>query len=159
MKSVLEQLKSYVKNPPHPSNIWLHDDTFEVYVRKGHRLYCGKMVTTLDLANFQVIEPKDRGKGLFSTLFEELKKLLPWDGIYIEAVLNERLVGWCRRKGGEQAHGHEPPSFFFMNNQDKSDAIAWKNKKLEEALGSEKGRQKLSEAMTDLIKHRRGDKT
>lgn len=115
-KPIVQQLQDFIDHAARnrfPANLWLADLTMEVYVRRGmHVIDEGITATTLDIANVTVSEPL-RGKGLFTQFFKEACRRQPWDGVYIESVLNNRLAEWCRNAGLFEVPHREPPAFFM----------------------------------------------
>lgn len=79
-----------------PANSYVKEPGFSsLYVRVAKRYIEGEMLTTIDLANMTASRP---GKGAFTKLVERLSsqyKLI----IYVECVLNHRLIGKLVRMG------------------------------------------------------------
>ena len=73
------------------ANEWIKHGPFKLYIRVGERVVDEKRVKAIDLANFEITDEKERGKGHFSTLLKlvnDLGKKYSYDGIYVESILN-----------------------------------------------------------------------
>ncbi len=83
---IIKFLSSSIKNQ------WLHTNQMNLYVRKGY--HNGHYV--LDLATFETI-PKFQRQGLVKELIQTAKEITPFDGIYIENVLNPHLNNYMQK--------------------------------------------------------------
>jgi len=100
-------------------NEWLEVDTFSIYVRKGYHLIQGKIVHCFDVASIEADEG-ERGKGKFKLFMTELKSLLENHTdlrgnitmIFVENVLNSKLVESLPRMGFMSVTQSDPPSFY-----------------------------------------------
>lgn len=95
-------------------NRWLTTDKFEIYVRRGYHNINGECLHTFDVANIVSFQP---GSGAFRGLLEDIDALLAastrnFAGIFIENVLNERLVASLPAMGFVAVAGTSPPCFF-----------------------------------------------
>jgi hypothetical protein len=94
-----EPLGSFLDSPARAE--WLTFSDKEVFVRKARHYHPEQkaVVRCFDIANITVFDP---GKGTFSRWLEELPETLRSRGyafIYIESVLNRRLLKHLRSKG------------------------------------------------------------
>ncbi len=86
-----------------------------LYVRLGSRNIDGVTYPrVLDIANVTARKP---GRGTFGRLLELLEADYPDVAVYVESVLNPRLLGWLPRHGFVQVPGIEPPSFIRYPRQ------------------------------------------
>ena len=75
-------------------NLWLNDDTMDVYVRKGYHSILGKIYLCFDIANVFVKE-KHRRKGVFRRWLVDVEHKARRAGIfavYVEAIQNPHLA-------------------------------------------------------------------
>lgn len=99
-------------------NSWIQHSDIRVYIRKGQRRLpttTGFQVT-LDVANIQT---KWHGKGIFTTWLtaaEEEAKKLGFDAVFVESILEERLIPFLERRGYKDMPGSIPPSMYLMVN-------------------------------------------
>jgi hypothetical protein len=78
---------------------WLKHDGLQVYLRKSLRCFDGEnRIMTLDVSNVGV-KPSLRGKGRFRSFMDLAERLNPWDGIFVENVLEPRLEQFLRNRG------------------------------------------------------------
>lgn len=96
-------------------NQWLETDKFRVYVRKSQRFLVDKIIPTLDIANIHV-EESYRGQGLFTNFVHVAHESHPWAATYIESILEDRLIGWCKIYGWVVAHTI-PPSYYKLKEE------------------------------------------
>ena len=116
---VLEQLQQFISNADKggPRNLWLVDDTMEVYVRKGlHRLRSPKHeinqnATCLDIANVNVATP---GQGVFTQFINKAIQINPWDVTRIENIESARWVAHLLRNHWIHSLGTYPCSVFKL---------------------------------------------
>ncbi len=64
--------------------------TIQVYLRKGHHAFGGKLISTLDIANIEIGE-RSRRKGLGTAVIAKLHELNPYEVTYVENILNGPL--------------------------------------------------------------------
>jgi GNAT superfamily N-acetyltransferase len=83
-------------------NAWVDLDVpASLYLRKAHRLIDGRMQFTLDLATVEVSE-ECQGTGVFTRLLDLLEKHTvdgSFDALYVENILEPRLVPFLERRG------------------------------------------------------------
>lgn len=96
-------------------NAWIACGPVEVYIRKANRYIEGRMVKTLDLANIQV-EEKKRSQGYFRAFIAnvELLNRSDWgvEYIYVESILEPRLIPFLSANGYTLHEGTEPPALY-----------------------------------------------
>jgi N-acetylglutamate synthase-like GNAT family acetyltransferase len=96
----------------HAHNEWLKSEKMDVYVRKGHHLIDGEIRSCFDVANISVPE-KLRGHGIFTKWLEQVeKKILPFgiEYVFVESILELRLVSFLNSRGYKEIPGSNPPS-------------------------------------------------
>ncbi len=86
---------------------WVEEPGFtNLYVRVGLRLVDGELTRRIDLANFEVT---NKGTGVFTRFITKIEKHnLP---IFVENVLNDRLVNCLPKLGFVQVGDTRPPCF------------------------------------------------
>lgn len=107
------ELERVIKMPK--TNEWIVYGPFELYIRVGPRYIGTQKVKAIDLANFQIPDEEERGKGHFSKLLNdvnELGKKYGYDGIYVESILNDDLVKILDKKGFKIVSRQDPPSMY-----------------------------------------------
>lgn len=91
-------------------NRWIEppDDTIRVYIRRSKRLVLPdrRFTTVLDIANVTVDLP---GQGRFTRFLEFVEYLRPYEGIFIENVLNPRFLGFFYSRDYIDVPGLHPP--------------------------------------------------
>lgn len=109
---IIDQLREFVADSGNhfPYNSWLSDDTMQVYVRKGRRYFNKRRINVLDIASVEVVQ---QGKGHFKRFLEHAIQLHPWDGIYVENVMDARFRGFFERLNW----GQYLDSFFILWNE------------------------------------------
>jgi len=113
--TIVEKLDAFIKKADEkgwPCNEWISDDKMQVYVRKAIRYLDESKVTVLDIANI-IVEEKDQGSGLFTNLIREAERLNPWQGMFIENVLNPILEEWCIRHNWKLHPLYGPPPCYY----------------------------------------------
>lgn len=116
----MNEIIHFLKSQRH--NAWLDVNDFNIYVRKGFHRIDNNLLKCFDIAN--ITNNGERGKGKFKQLLNETKNLLESneelrDGIqaiYVESVLNNRLVISLPTMGFELVSNTEPPSFSMKLN-------------------------------------------
>jgi hypothetical protein len=99
------QLKNFLSS--RNRNKWLCGRRVSVYVRKGKHLGPdGTIHEYLDLANIHVDE-RFQHKGIFKEFLNSCQELTPYDGVFIESVLNEGLRAHLKRKVESDKHWKE----------------------------------------------------
>lgn len=84
-----------------------------LYMRKGPRHILGQTYyAVIDLASGEVTERR-RGKGLFTELVGRIRELYPESPIFVENVLNKRLVVKLPKLGFESVTDSDPPCFIL----------------------------------------------
>jgi hypothetical protein len=97
---------------PFPRNAYVCECGFEfMYVRWGGHLINNKVVWFLDLANIRALE---EGKGTFKRLIARLRSEYPTLPLYVESVLNTRLIPGLLRMGFKPISNSSPPSFAYL---------------------------------------------
>ncbi len=107
------ELERVIKLPK--ANEWIMHGPVKLYIRVGERVVDEKKVKAIDLANFEIVDEKERGKGHFSTLLKlvnDLGKKYSYDGIYVESILNPDLVTILDNKGYRTVTRYDPPSMY-----------------------------------------------
>ena len=107
------ELEQIIKLPR--ANEWITHGPFRLYIRVGGRAIDGEMVKAIDLANFEIVDEKERGKGHFSNLLSlvnDLGKKYGYDGIYVESILNPDLITILRNKKFRIVSQYDPPSMY-----------------------------------------------
>jgi hypothetical protein len=105
------QLKNFLSSPNR--NEWLRGRHVSAYVRKGHHLGPdGKLHHYLDLASIEV-DIEFWGKGIFTEFLSACQKLTPYDGVFVECVLDKGLIASLRRKVAQDKQWHEKDSSFI----------------------------------------------
>jgi hypothetical protein len=102
-------LDDYIDSCPNPSdepysfrtNQWISTEELHLYLRVGLHLIGGQMHRVIDLANITVHHP---GQGLFTEVLEYLQKNTPYEGVYVENILNERLFEHIRKLQKKDSH-------------------------------------------------------
>lgn len=95
-------LNEFLASPLRNSYIkeWEGSTFYVIYLRKGRRMIDGIVYEkVLDLANIAARKP---GKGAFAHLHSRIRdtiKLLGFDGIYVESILNDRFTLYMERLG------------------------------------------------------------
>ncbi len=77
-------------------NEWIIVDGFKMYVRKSKRLYNNGFVDCLDIAS---MEAEIRGTGIFTKILTKLLSDYPTTNIFVESILNPRLVPFLNKFG------------------------------------------------------------
>ena len=112
----LDKVIKFLENP-RLHNAWLKCGPIEVYVRKGRHLINNQITNTFDVASIKVQE-KQRGKGLFKTFLIDLRSVLTtsyeYKYIYVESVLENRLLDFLPSVGFTMCPGSIPPSFYKL---------------------------------------------
>lgn len=101
-------------------NKWLVHKDIKVYVRKGQRRLPGTtgFQVTFDVANIEV-HPNLRSKGKFTewlSILEVEAKKNGYDAVFVESILEERLIPFLERRGYQHMPGSIPPSMYLMVN-------------------------------------------
>ena len=94
-------------------NQWIYEKFLHAYVRRSQRLLNGKMDFCLDIASVEVDE-KHRGKGIFVKFLtkaeQEAKKMNR--KVFVESILNEKLLNFLLNRGYVMCENSNPPSVF-----------------------------------------------
>lgn len=99
---------------PHVRNKWLMSTYMSVYVRKGQHLIDGKFRSCFDVANINVPE-EFRGQHIFTMWLERVEKKISEFGIecvFVESILENRLIPFLSRHGYMEVPGSNPPSMY-----------------------------------------------
>lgn len=88
------------------TNLWYHDASFELYARSTQRLVrtLGRVVRTLDLANFSVTDTAMLRQGLMRDVFDVAEAVVRQhamaEAVFVESVLNpQALVPFLQARG------------------------------------------------------------
>jgi len=99
-------------------NKWIDVGDIKVYFRKSNRHWLCKFhrdeapLKTLDIAS---VEADDPGNGAWTRFISSLKtnkKLLEYEQIYVENVLNVSFAQWFRRMGWVESCSYGASCFF-----------------------------------------------
>lgn len=103
-------------------NMWCREGEVEVYVRRAQRMIrpqnsASFMVRALDIATLRTERP---GSGRLSELFDHWEQLADdfnYGVVFVENVINPRLVKWLERRGYEKQDnpcdpGDQLPCFY-----------------------------------------------
>lgn len=106
-------LETFIKSGIH--NQWIKEGRgLSVYVRQGRRYIKGTYYNTLDLATITSNKP---GSGQLTPFIEKSEALAlkyHFEMIFIENVLNERLLGWFERRRYTKIETGGHVSFYFV---------------------------------------------
>ena len=101
-------------NNPHVRNEWLSSAKMNVYVRKGRHLINGEIRLCFDVASIGVPDNL-RGKGIFTKWLEQVEKEIPSfeiEYVFVESILESRLIPFLGRHGYTEIPGSNPPSMY-----------------------------------------------
>jgi len=110
--SILVDLKGFCdesRTKKYCTTRWLTSPTFRVYVRHAWHVIHGVTRECFDIAN---VEAEPRGQGQFTEFLKEATKTNPWDGVYIENVLDQRFSQYFRSRGWLEVGA--PDSCFYL---------------------------------------------
>ena len=95
-RSTIRLLKDFIQisNDENINNLYLEDRYIIVYVMKSKRYIHRELLTFLDIGKIMVQEGYEH-QGFFTAFVKTAFLLLPWDGIYIECIMNKILLDWC----------------------------------------------------------------
>ena len=112
MRSELRgQLKKFLESQNR--NQWLRGRHVSAYIRKGHHIGPdGKLHYYLDLASIEVVR-KFWGLGIFTEFLMLCQEMTPYDGVFVENVLNKGLISFLRRKVAQDKQWSEKDSSFI----------------------------------------------
>jgi hypothetical protein len=120
---MLPTLDEFIARGPNkwPLNSYVREKGFKfLYVRWGRHSIGGELFVCLDLANAEVKHP---GKGTFKKLITRLRSEYPEVNLYLENVLNEKLLpglprlGFIRVEGSTLQPDYIPPSFLLQGER------------------------------------------
>lgn len=88
---------------------WLNYEHMDVYVRKGHHRGPhieseeSTIFPTLDIASVSIEKKRYRSKGLFTKFITNAEELADKHrlNVYVESILEPRLIGFLERRGYE----------------------------------------------------------
>lgn len=75
--------------PLHKHNSWIQTKEIDLYLRVGYHAVGTQAYRLLDIANVNVKRP---GRGLFTEILEYCQAKTPYAGVFLENVLNPRLM-------------------------------------------------------------------
>ena len=102
-----KKIEQFLTSPAR--NQWLRTRQMDLYVRKG--FHNGHYV--LDLATFEV-HPFYQRQGFTKRLIQTAKEITPFDGIYIENVLNDYFNAYMQRLIASEPNWIELPGPSYM---------------------------------------------
>jgi hypothetical protein len=106
-------------------NVYVSETGFlALYVRRNEkRLLNGRWVPdVLDIAN---VEATHKGQGAFKGLIKRIREKYPKWSIYVENILEPRLVAYLAREQFELCYPTaEPPSMFWISARRSSESAA-----------------------------------
>jgi GNAT superfamily N-acetyltransferase len=81
-------------------NTWIEEHSIKVYVRKSIRYINDAPFRFLDLASVEV-EEDHRGCGIFTEFLNRFEREAKGveRGVYVESILNKRLIGFLKDRG------------------------------------------------------------
>lgn len=98
--NMVEKVIKFCVSESGERNAWLSAEGVRLYVRRTPRFLDEAPRKTLDIANIENTKP---GKGWFTKFLPELESRLcsesDFAAIYVESILNERLVGFLIKNG------------------------------------------------------------
>lgn len=101
------------------NNASLQKHGLKVYVRNGVRCIGDQMVTTLDIASVELIG-RPLGKGIFTAWLGYAERQAVLAGkyaVYVESILNDRLLTMLLARGYQQEPNRRPPSVYKLCTQ------------------------------------------
>ena len=111
-KDSMENIKKFINSDDR--NIWVKFETMEIYVRKSKHIIEGKIIDFLDLANFNIPNPKKKRKGTFTRFLIECNKLNK--NLFIENVMNPDIINRIEQLGFIKCEGEYYGSFYKLFN-------------------------------------------
>jgi hypothetical protein len=106
-------------NPCFHHSRWITSSEIQLYMRSGFHMANGRAYRFLDIASIDVTRP---GHGLFTEILEYCQAVTPYAGVFVESILNERLMKHIKRL---QAADHRwvqcGGSFAWLKGGDESD--------------------------------------
>jgi hypothetical protein len=80
-------------------NVWISDGIINIYIRKSKRMYKEQLFDFFDFASITVIQPSNRGKGLFTNILNSFEKQYPSKNIFVESIVNDKLYKHLKNIG------------------------------------------------------------
>jgi hypothetical protein len=77
-----------------------------MYCRRAVRSFQEGYVTTFDIATVEIYE---KGQGTFTKVIEIVERLNPWDGVYVESIMETRLHKFLEKRGYILVQSIGPP--------------------------------------------------
>ena len=94
-------------------NVWIQYNNLDVYLRKSKRILDNKFISTIDLANVNSEKPGSKTFHTFIEYLENLSKKNGYEAIYVENILNDRLVGFFDKLGYKISSSQGPPPSMY----------------------------------------------
>jgi hypothetical protein len=122
-------------NPCFGHHRWITNSEIHLYLRVGFHMADGRAYRFLDIASVDVTRP---GQGLFTEILEYCQAVTPFAGVFVEIILNERLMEHMKRlqaadhrwvqcdqsfawlKGGGESDEEKPGSANEKNDLDRA---------------------------------------
>jgi hypothetical protein len=92
-------------------NSWIFEKHIQVYVRRSSRIYEDRLYNFLDIGSVEVIE-EQRGRGIFTGFLKrfETEAINLQRGIYVESILEPRLIPFLKNMGYKFTYGCDETS-------------------------------------------------
>ncbi len=87
-------------------NTYVTDNTLTLYIRKSKRIINGKLYSFFDLANFQVVENKQK-REIFTNFLLALLKKYPNLNFFIESIINPKVIDIITPIGFKKVNNQE----------------------------------------------------
>lgn len=111
MKTLVEFIESDRRN----GWMWCDRELVEIYFRKAFRIIDNQIVENiLDVANITV-KYNYRGQGVFTSALQDIERIAKekgFQGIFIESVLEPRLIGFLTKQGYRQIPAQYDVNFY-----------------------------------------------
>jgi hypothetical protein len=101
---------------------WVYADELHVYLRKSHRYVptYDRMFKVIDIADITVTNPR---QGTFKALLAFLQDEVCEEGVFVECVLSDILLGYLSRLNGKDLRWrYRPPNNFIWLKEPLEDA-------------------------------------
>ena len=114
-------LKTWLKENQKKARAWLYGSDGMLYVRRTEHWIEDLHRSCIDIGS---IEINKKSQGVFTALLTDLIKTADTEAIYVESVLNERLVKYLLKRGFKQVNAYEP-SFYYLRREIPTMDINW----------------------------------
>jgi GNAT superfamily N-acetyltransferase len=111
----LKNLIEEYRRTGRPTRAWLIVRNLKIYVRVTRR-YVGEVIhDSLDVASVEVPE-RYRGRGIFTRWMDKAEEIAAANGmtIYVESILEPRLLGFLRKRSYTMLNESIPPVMFKL---------------------------------------------